>query len=79
VDISSVLLDTPVFKTVGDTLKVNFAGETSGPGSRLVLDFGSVSQTPLPSNWMMLIAGIVGLGFFGYRGSKNRAAALAAA
>jgi len=27
----------------------------------------------------MLIAGLVGLGFFAYRGSKNRSAAIAAA
>jgi hypothetical protein len=37
----------------------------------------SVSTTPLPSTWTMLIAGFVGLGFFAYRGSKKGAAALA--
>jgi len=40
---------------------------------------GSVSATPLPSTWTMLIAGFVGLGFFAYRGSKKNAAALSAA
>jgi hypothetical protein len=79
VDISSVLLNTLVFTTVGDSLKVNLAGATFWPGSWLVRDFGSVSQTPLPSTWTMLIAGFVSRGFFGYRGSKNRAAALTAA
>jgi len=39
----------------------------------------SVNATPLPSTWTMLIAGFAGLGFFAYRGSKNRSAALAAA
>jgi hypothetical protein len=38
----------------------------------------SISATPLPSTWTMLIAGFVGLGFFAYRGSKKNAAALAA-
>jgi hypothetical protein len=38
-----------------------------------------VAQTPLPSTWTMLIAGFVGLGFFAYRGSKNRSAAIAVA
>ncbi len=37
-----------------------------------------VAATPLPSTWMMLIAGFVGLGFFAYRGSKKNVAALAA-
>jgi hypothetical protein len=35
--------------------------------------------TPLPSTWTMLFAGFVGLGFFAYRGSNKKAAALAAA
>ena len=32
---------------------------------------GSFAGTPLPSTWAMLIAGLVGLGFFGHRGSKK--------
>jgi hypothetical protein len=39
----------------------------------------SLTQTPLPSTWTMLIAGFVGLGFFAYRGTRKSAAALAAA
>jgi hypothetical protein len=37
-----------------------------------------VSATPLPATWTMLIAGFVGLGFFAYRGTKNRSATIAA-
>jgi hypothetical protein len=34
----------------------------------------SLTATPLPPTWTMLIAGFIGLGFFAYRGSnKNRA------
>ena len=38
-----------------------------------------VSETPLPSTWLMLLSGFVGLGFFAYRGTKKNSAALAAA
>jgi hypothetical protein len=39
----------------------------------------SVSSTPLPSTWTMLIAGFVGLGFLARGASKKSAAAIAAA
>jgi len=39
----------------------------------------AVTATPLPSTWMLLISGFVGIGFFAYRGAKNNPAALAAA
>ena len=38
-----------------------------------------VAATPLPSTWLMLLSGFLGLGLFAYRGSKKSAAALAAA
>jgi hypothetical protein len=38
-----------------------------------------VSATPLPSTWVMLLGGFVGLGFFAYRGSMKDSSALAAA
>lgn len=38
----------------------------------------TISGTPLPSTWTMLIAGFVGLGYFAYRGSKRNVAAIAA-
>jgi hypothetical protein len=37
------------------------------------------SATPLPSTWLMLLSGFVGLGLFAYRGTKKNAATLAAA
>jgi hypothetical protein len=39
---------------------------------------GSVTTTPLPSTWTMLIAGFVGLGFLAYRGTKKKTATAAA-
>jgi hypothetical protein len=44
-----------------------------------VLGGPAPATTPLPSTWLMLLSGFVGLGFFAYRGTKNRSAALAAA
>jgi hypothetical protein len=41
--------------------------------------FQIIGYTPLPSTWTMLIVGYFGLGFFAYRGSKKKAAAIAAA
>ena len=37
------------------------------------------ATTPLPSTWLMLLSGFVGLGFFAYRGTTKRTAVLAAA
>jgi len=44
-----------------------------------VTDQGDVAATPLPSTWLMLLSGFVGLGYFAYRGTKKRTDALAAA
>lgn len=38
-----------------------------------------IGPTPLPSTWLMLLSGFVGLGYFAYRGSKKNSVALAAA
>lgn len=46
---------------------------TEGTGSY------SIAAVPLPSTWLMLLSGFVGLGFFAYRGTKRNVAALAAA
>ena len=37
------------------------------------------SAVPLPSTWLMLLSGLVGVGFFAYRGTKKNTTALAAA
>jgi hypothetical protein len=42
-------------------------------------NLGFVTTTPLPSTWTMMLIGAAGLGFFAYRGTKNRAAAIAEA
>src|SRR6185437_2451924 len=43
-----------------------------GEGSPIIDDV-SVSQTPLPATWLMLLSSLLGLGFFTYRGTKNSA------
>jgi hypothetical protein len=43
------------------------------------VDVTAVSATPLPSTWLMLLSGFVGLGCFAFRGKKKSIAALSAA
>lgn len=58
----------------------NVAGEGidvagyGGPGDPL-----TVTATPLPSTWSMLIAGFIGFGFFFFRSTKRRCVAVTAA
>jgi hypothetical protein len=54
---------------------------TSSPEYLMMESIGydPTSATPLPSTWLMLLSGFVGLGYFAYRGTKKRTAALAAA
>ncbi len=76
----SVSFVTSVYGTGSDkpaTLPSNvFGGDIFSAAN---LEFGSVTATPLPSTWTMLIAGFLGLGFIAYRGTKSRHAAVAAA
>jgi len=51
---------------------------TAAPDQEASVSF-SLTQTPLPSTWLMLLSGFVGLGFFAYRGTKKNSAAFAAA
>ena len=55
-------------------------GEQSGDKSAIFGNgsWSTVATTPLPSTWLMLLSGFVGLGYFAYRGTKKRTAALAA-
>jgi hypothetical protein len=54
---------------------LSFSALTQGAA---VLDNVSLSETPLPSTWLMLLSGFVGLGFLAYSGTKKNAAAVAA-
>jgi len=47
-------------------------------GARLEGTLVGGTATPLPSTWLMLLSGFVGLGFFAYRGTKKRTAIAAA-
>jgi hypothetical protein len=35
---------------------------------------GNATVTPLPSTWLMLLSGFIGIGYFSYRGTKKNAA-----
>lgn len=66
-----------VADSLSTTLSFNeFFGEHNGG---VLLDAINVTATPLPSTWLLLLTGFVGLGFFADRATKKRTAALAAA
>jgi spore maturation protein SpmB len=50
--------------------------ESTNPVEALITS--GVATTPLPSTWLMLLSGFVGLGFFAYRGTKKRTVLAAA-
>jgi hypothetical protein len=54
------------------------SGAPSSPPGDYAISL-SITATPLPATWTMLIAGFGGLGFVAYRGSKKSTGALAAA
>lgn len=60
----------------GNTTLVEYM--TPGGGSQVSGDWvtttAASTATPLPSTWTMLIAGLVGIGFFAYRGKRHSAA-----
>jgi hypothetical protein len=75
-DPSSVLTGgTPNITIVGNTLEIDFHGLTFPPGSQLVLDFGNVSQTPLPAALPLFATGLGALGLLGWRRKRKALAA----
>jgi len=58
---------------------LSFDEVVGGNNGGVLLDAINVTATPLPSTWLMLIAGFAGFGFLAYRGIKKNSAALAAA
>jgi hypothetical protein len=63
------------FATVDPTFTINPSFANAGQYS-IELSTGvgnSVSTTPLPSTWGMMLMGLIGLGFIGYRQKSNRA------
>jgi hypothetical protein len=52
------------FNFTGDSAVILGAYAEAGSGSMWFATTGSVSATPLPSTWMMLITGLIALGFF---------------
>ncbi len=53
------------------TIVASGANDTTGASGNI-----DVSATPLPSTWTMLIASLLGLGLFAYRGSKKRSSSV---
>jgi hypothetical protein len=54
----------------------NFVPSNQYNGDYFAANF-TLTETPLPSTWTMLIAGFIGLGFVAYQGTKKDTAAIA--
>jgi hypothetical protein len=69
------------FFTTGGSLAFSMQQDGNANIGNLLdnVTLSTVSTTPLPSTWTMLIAGFVGLGFLAFRGTKKGAVAIAAA
>jgi hypothetical protein len=59
-----------------DTQDLTF---TIATGAIAGTGIGSLTTTPLPSTWLMLLSGFLGLGFFAYRGINKSVVAVATA
>jgi hypothetical protein len=77
---SGSAIDDWNWNSVGATGPYINAGTSNASGTLGAFDVlaADVSTTPLPSTWLMLLGGFVGLGFFAYRGTKKRTALAAA-
>jgi len=71
-------LTTYVLNLVGVS-QVNISGVASSGGYWTAdnITYNASSATPLPSTWLMLAGGLVGLGFLAHRGTKRAVAASA--
>jgi hypothetical protein len=71
------------FTTPDQTFNIFFAGTAGYDEEGTDVPFGqgtfALTATPLPSTWVMMIAGLLGLGFFIVRGKKPQSAGFAAA
>jgi len=67
----------PVLDLAAGTDETAFTGIVNGTEYYNITGTATITPTPLPSTWLMLLAGLVGFGFFSYRGIKNRPVALA--
>jgi hypothetical protein len=57
----------------GTEVSLNYLGATVSVSQQTVVDVQFASATPLPSTWLMLLSGFVGLGFMAYRSKKSPA------
>ena len=74
---NGILYSGTFFADIGGNAQLNFSQYNSTGEGSPIFDDVTISQTPLPSTWTMLIAGFAGLGFMAYRGRKKVALAAA--
>jgi hypothetical protein len=66
------ITDTLSFTTIAQANAESFTALYSSASGELIRGV-AFAPTPLPSTWLMLLSGFVGLGFMAYRGKKNPA------
>jgi hypothetical protein len=66
---------------IGQSITISLSTPLDGSRQSLFDDvqLSTTAATPLPSTWLMMLGGFLGLGFFAYRGTKKNATAVAAA
>jgi hypothetical protein len=69
-----------ILLSAGETVDLTLFAVNGGTGDFIGNDLTiNLTATPLPSTWLMLLSGFLGLGFLAYRGTKMNAAGIAAA
>ena len=68
-----------IYLTGSTPLYLGFDTTSGNNSGGVVITDVAVNPTPVPATWSLMLIGLVGLGFFAYRGTKKGSAAIAAA
>jgi len=68
----------PLFNLGFGTNETAFTGKVNGTEYYNLMGTATITPTPLPSSWIMMLVGLAGLGFVGYRQCRKGALAAAA-
>jgi hypothetical protein len=61
----------PLFNLAAGANNSMFDGKVNGTEYYVLLGSSTITPTPLPSTWLMLLSGLLGFGFFAYRGTTK--------
>jgi hypothetical protein len=68
-----------IFLTGSTPLYLGFDTTSGANSGGVVITDVAVNATPVPATWSLMLIGLVGLGYFAYRGKKKGSPAIAAA